>query len=119
MAVTGGASPDLRVDLRDDWRGLLERRPALAQSLAAYSPVFDRWALSAPLAAPLDWDAHRCASAWERGAPLLADAIPRLSPGEVEALLGPTMEWLGDLGALDGPALQRFAEAWDQIGRAH
>lgn len=106
------ASPSL--DLREDWLGLLERRPALAESLVAYGPVFDRWALTAPLAAPLDWDSSRCVRSWEQGLPLLAGAAPGLSPSGVEALLGPAMEWLGELGTTDGQALQGFAEAWDR-----
>jgi Protein involved in formate dehydrogenase formation len=102
------------LDLREDWLGLLERRPALAESLAAYGLVFERWALGAPLTGPVDWDSSRCARCWEQGVPLLVEAAPRLSPAEVAALLGPAMECLGELGAEDGQSLQRFAEAWDR-----
>ena len=49
----------LALDLREDWLGLLERRPALAESLGVYGDVLERWALASPLAGPLDWDASR------------------------------------------------------------
>ena len=59
----------LAVDLREDWLGLLERRPALVESLGVYGDVLERWALTAPLAGSLDWDASRCLGLWERGLP--------------------------------------------------
>ena len=64
--------------------------------------------------AALDWDASRCLGLWERGLPLLAEAAVSLPRAGVEALLGPAMECVAALGAEDGPALQRFAEAWDR-----
>ena len=104
----------LALDLREDWLGLLERRPALVESLGFYGDILERWNLAPPLAGALDWDASRCLRLWERGLPLLAEAAVSLSPAGVEALLGPAMECLAALGAEDGPALQRFAEAWDR-----
>ena len=105
----------LALDLREDWLGLLERRPALVESLGFYGDILERWNLAPPLAGALDWDASRCLRRWERGLPLLAEAAVSLSPAGVEALLGPAMECLAALGAEDGPALQRFAAGWDRV----
>ena len=101
------------VDLRDAWADLLVRRAVFAPSLSVYSDVLDRWAGLATDVAPLARGTIDARALWERGVPLVADTPPALPVDEVEDLLGPTMDVIAALRPDEGPALQRFAEAWD------
>lgn len=103
-----------RLDFRDDWRDLLHRRTALAESLSIYDEILELWAASTAEVAPLRWTAEQCRERWERRVPLLAEAPPALSPAAVEVFLAPAMELLASVGVAEGTALQRFAEAWDR-----
>lgn len=126
MPDRAGRGPDERVsapsalDLRADWRALLDRRPSLAGTLSVYDGVLERWAHAAPGVAPLRWTAAECREQWGRRVPLLADAPVLLPKDDVEALLAPALDLLASVGNAERPAVQRFAEAWDagEIGPA-
>ena len=108
---TATMTEGLALDLREEWRGLLERRPALAESLGVYGDVLERWARGAAARGPARLGRGAGAEALGTGR---AAARPRrrsrCRPRGVEALLGPRMECLAALGAEDAAALQRFAE---------
>ncbi len=104
------------LDLREDWRALLGRRPALAETLAVYDGILDRWADSSAPVVQVGWTAEQCRERWARRVPLLAEMPVPFSPDEVEALLGLALGLLASVGAAEEAALQRFAEAWDRGG---
>ena len=101
-------------DLQDAWADLLRRRPAFRDTLAIYGDVLERWARWSPprpLAlspSPAAWRA-----AWDSGTPLAAEAARVLRAADVEDLVGAAMDALARVEPSLGPALQRFAEAWD------
>lgn len=99
-------------DLREAWDDLLRRRPALAETLAPYTPIVEAWVQPSAVT-PLAWSAGECAALWERGVPLLAKAAIALDPAEIETWLAPAMDAVAMLRPHDAAALQRFAEAWD------
>jgi len=101
------------VDLTDAWKDLLRRRATFAASLAPYEDLIRLWASTPVEVTPLEWDAAACARRWERGVPLLTEAVPRLDSETVESLLGPVLDIAGGLrdDAIDG--LRAFVEAWD------
>ncbi len=105
----------MSVDLREEWADLLERRPAFRETLGLYTDLlalWARWSPSTPAQAPIAESA--CRRCWERGEPLLAAHPPCILAEEIEELLSLLMERLGGLAPGAGPALQRFAEAWDR-----
>src|SRR5207249_283683 len=81
---------------------------------AIYGDVLERWARWSPprpLAlspSPAAWRA-----AWDSGTPLAAEAARVLRAADVEDLVGAAMDALARVEPSLGPALQRFAEAWD------
>jgi hypothetical protein len=100
------------IDLRDAWRDLLARRPALAPSLTPYGTVLDAWAAVEPGIA-LQWRPAACQDQWRRGVPLLAGMSVDLEPQRLEPLLDLALGLLASVGAAAPESLQRFAEAWD------
>src|SRR3972149_5082348 len=104
------------LDLREDWRALLGRRPALAETLAVYDGILDRWAGSSAPVVQVRWTAEQCRERWARQVPLLAGMPVPFSPDEVEALLGLALGLLASVGAAEEAALQRFAEGWGRGG---
>jgi FdhE protein len=103
------ASP---LDLRQEWRDLLGRRPALAPSLAPYGRLLDAWADIEPGVAPA-WSAAECRDRWRRGIPLLAATAIDLEAARVEPLLDVALGLLASMAVVAREALQGFAEAWD------
>jgi len=104
-----------RVTLRAEWDDLLERRPAFRATLGVYGDILDHWARWSPARlTPLAWGAPECRQRWERGVPLLAEASVAIGADELEDLLGALMERLAELREDAGPALHRFAGAWDR-----
>jgi hypothetical protein len=101
------------LDLRQAWSELLERRRALAPSLAPYTDLLDRWALAVPALGPRAWSAAECRECWGRGLPLAAETPPRVAAEDVEDLLGGAMEQVAALDPGRAPALHRLAGAWD------
>ena len=100
--------------LRAEWAELLDRRSALRESLAFWTPILDGWAAwERGRLRALAWSAAECRERWERGVPLLAETQPELPREALEGLLGPMIERLAAAGSEETPALQRFAEAWD------
>lgn len=101
--------------LLEEWNALLERRPTFRLPLAHYEPILATWARwPQDLPAPLGWSEAECRERWERGVPLLAEALPVMSREELEESLRPVIEIVETLAADEEAALQRFAEAWDQ-----
>ena len=104
-----------------EWQEMLTRRRAMGDALALWTSVLDGWrGWQDPGVEPLKWSAEECRERWERGVPLLAEAVPAIAPESLEDLLGPVMERLAAAGPDDALALGRFAEAWDagRIGPA-
>jgi hypothetical protein len=104
-----------------EWQDMLTRRRAMGDALALWTSVLDGWrAWQDPGVEPLKWSAEECRERWDRGVPLLAEALPAIAPESLEDLLGPLMERLAAAGPDDALALGRFAEAWDsgRIGPA-
>lgn len=104
-----------------EWQEMLTRRRAMGDALALWTLVLDGWrGWQDPSVEPLKWSAEECRERWERGVPLLAEALPAIAPESLEDLLGPVMERLAAAGPDDALALGRFAEAWDagRIGPA-
>jgi FdhE protein len=100
------------IDLREEWRDLLGRRPTLAATLAPYGALLDAWAEVAPGVAPT-WSADDCRSQWRRGAPLLSGLAIDLGAERIEPLLEVALGLLASVAAADPASLQGFAEAWD------
>ena len=101
------------LDLRDAWSQLLERRRALAPSLAPYTDLLERWARAVPAVLPRSWSEGECRECWQRGVPLAVEVPPRIAAEDVEDLLGGAMEQVAALDPGRAPALQRLAGAWD------
>jgi FdhE protein len=104
-----------------EWQEMLTRRRAMGDALALWTSVLDGWrGWQDPGVEPLKWSAEECRERWERGVPLLAEALPAIAAESLEELLGPVMERLAAAGPDDALALGRFAEAWDagRIGPA-
>lgn len=100
--------------LLEEWRGLLERRPTFRDPLAPYGPILEAWAAwPADRIAPLRWSAGECRERWQRGVPLLSEALPSIPAEAMEELLEPTIEFLAIIGSED-EALRRFGESWDR-----
>jgi FdhE protein len=102
------------VDLRDAWRGLLERRPALRPALSPYGELIDRWASLDSAAPPLETDARRCHELWARQVPLLAEEIVTVPVDEVESALEAAMRALGAIDGRVAASLELFATRWDR-----
>jgi FdhE protein len=100
------------IDLREEWRDLLARRPALSPSLAPYGRLLDAWAGTEPAIAP-PWSAADCRDRWRRGTPLLSGIAIDLEPERIERLLDVALGLLASVAGADPASLQRFAEAWD------
>ncbi len=101
------------LDLREEWRDLLERRATLAPSLELYGEIIECWAAHVVQVVPLRVPAEFGLACWERGQPLVTAAAPALETAEVEDVLGPVMEMLARRRPDLGPVLERFAGAWD------
>jgi FdhE protein len=100
--------------LLQEWEDLLGRRPAFRDALRGYGEILRAWSRwPGERLIPLGWTAAECRQRWERGVPLLAEAVPVVAPEALEELLLPALDLLGALGRED-EALQRFARAWDQ-----
>jgi FdhE protein len=100
------------IDLREEWRELLARRPTLAPSLAPYETLLDAWADSEPGMAPV-WNAAVCRDRWQHGTPLLCGIPVDLEAARIEPLLDVALGLLASVAAADPESLKRFAEAWD------
>jgi hypothetical protein len=100
--------------LVQEWEELLARRPTFHDALRAYGEILAAWSRwASPAVTPLDWTAEECRERWERGVPLLAEAVPALDADALEPLLAPVLDLLAMVG-VEEAALQRFARAWDQ-----
>jgi FdhE protein len=100
------------IDLREEWRDLLARRPTLSASLAPYGTLLDAWAGTEPGSAP-PWSAAECRDRWRRGAPLLSGHAVDLEAERIEPLVDLALGLLASVAAAAPESLQRFAEAWD------
>ena len=103
--------------LLSEWENLLQRRPALRETLEPFSDVFSAWAAWAPgEIAPLRWTKEACHACWSKGQPLLAEAPPVISADSLENVLGSGVDVLAALEE----DVREFAEAWDrgEIGPA-
>lgn len=102
------------LDLRDAWRDLVRRRPALAPSLGFQDEIFARWASTSVHVEPLGLSSTACGQRWARGVPLGADSPPRLEVDEVEELLVPALRLVAGIRTDATDAIQHFAQAWDR-----
>jgi FdhE protein len=100
------------IDLREEWRDLLVRRPTLAPTLAPYGTLLDAWAGVDPGIAPR-WEAADCRDRWKRGAPLLSGIPVDLEAERIEPLLAVALELLTSVASSGPESAQRFATAWD------
>jgi hypothetical protein len=96
--------------LLTEWEDLLQRRPTFRETLEPLSRIFRAWAEWTDQPAPLRWSAEACRARWSNGEPLLAGALPSISPGSLETLLAPALDVLA--GFEEDP--REFAEAWDR-----
>ncbi len=100
------------IRLLEEWDDVLRRRPTFREPLAGYRAILEAWTCWPGGARPLDWSAADCRARWDRGVPLVAEALPALDADEIEDLLAPALELvLG--GGREDRAVRRFAEAWD------
>ncbi|HEU4370866.1 MAG TPA: formate dehydrogenase accessory protein FdhE [Methylomirabilota bacterium] len=105
---------DFRLDLREAWADLLQRRAAFREALAVYGEIVEVWAAWAPpRRLGVVVSAEECRARWEQGRPLVELAARTLRAADVEDLVGGVMEALARAAPQLGPGLQRFAEAWD------
>ena len=94
---------------------MVARRRAMGEALALWTSVLNGWqGWQDRGVVPLTWSAEECQAHWERGVPLLAEAVPSIEPESLEELLGPLMERLAAAGPDDAEPLRRFAAAWDE-----
>jgi Protein involved in formate dehydrogenase formation len=99
------------VTLLSEWEDLLQRRPALRETLEPLSGVLSAWEAWVPdPIAPLAWTKEACHACWARGEPLLAGAPPVIQPDSLEDLLGPGLDVLAGLEE----NVHVFAEGWDR-----
>lgn len=102
-----------RESLAADWKDLLGRRPQYRDTLRLYHAVIDAWDRWTSVDVPvLRWSAEECRQRWERGVPLIAEALPAFERGAIEPLIEPVLEELAAIGEEEAEALDRFARAW-------
>jgi len=108
------AAPVVSLDLREEWTDLLGRRPAFRETLGFYTELIEswsRWWPSQPVVSDVDEaSARRC---WARGEPVLATHPPLIKAEDLEDVLALIMERVGENVPDARPALQRFADVWD------
>jgi hypothetical protein len=102
------------VDLRDAWRDLLGRRPALQPALRPYGDLIERWASVDTAITPLDASASHCREIWDRQVPLLAEQAVTIPIDQVESGLEAAMRVLASVDGKVAASLERFADRWDR-----